>query len=399
MRRQRFVASATETAPQVLALGGDLSFDAMFQYLREFFGRDPVRIVGEIVTAQDARESPFRVAVTIRVKGNPAKTVSGPLEDLDRLLLQSAEHIFLHTQPYVLASYLYEVDPKRCLLAIQHVLQHEPATDDARAFNLWGLLAVDAGELEKGIDRFREAVRVGAEPDILARAYTNWASALRRLGKPEEALEKIQKAVEADAAHADAYHVWGLVLAATEQPANPSTVPSRAMEKFRRAIELNPRLIPARLSLAEELERRNDLAAAIDQLRRAADLDRGSAAIHVRLARVLIRAREVSDARAHLEQAITLDPRSFEAQSALGGLLMRQGDLPAALERFARAKELSPKEPSPHFNLGLIYRMSGDRQASAREFQEYLALSPEGPGADQARRFITELRQGVPAAR
>ncbi len=54
-------------------------------------------------------------------------------------------------------------------------------TDDARAFNLWGLLLLDAGDPDEAVERFREAVRVSRESDIRARAYTNWAAALYRI--------------------------------------------------------------------------------------------------------------------------------------------------------------------------------------------------------------------------
>jgi tetratricopeptide (TPR) repeat protein len=396
MRRQQFVPLSSEAAPKVLALGGDISIDAVFQYVREFLGRDPVRIVGEIVTAREARDASPVVQVTTRVKGKPPKTISGPVGRLDAMLLQSAEHIFLHTQPYLLASFLYEVDPKRCLEAIQYVLQNDPPTDDARAFNLWGLLLADAGDSDGAVERFREAVRVSAEPDIRARALTNWAAALRRQAKHQEALEKVQQAVAADPAQADAYHVWGLVLAAKERQSVTPATPSHAAEKFRRAIEVNPRFVPAYFSLAEELERTNELQAAIEQLRKAVDRDRGSSEGRVRLGRALTRAKELGEAKQHLERAVELNPTSFEAHNALGIVLMRQGDFGAAAGQFARAKEASPTESSPYFNLGLIHRMGGDRERAVREFRGYLALAPEGPGADQARKFIAELWGNAP---
>jgi tetratricopeptide (TPR) repeat protein len=398
MRRKQFVSSS-EAAPQILALGGGISLDAIFQYAREFLGREPVRIVGEIVTTREARDGPPQVHVTVRVQGKPPRTVLGPLTNLDALLLQSAEHIFLHTQPYVLASYLYEVDPKRCLEAIQYVLQNDPHTDDARAFNLWGLLLLGTGHPDGAVERFREAVRVSADSDILAHAYTNWAAALHRQGKDDEALEKVQRAIEADAAHADAYHVWGLVLATMEQRSVAVAASPAALDMFRRAIEVNPQFIPAYFSLAEAFERRNDLPAAIEQLRKAVDLDRGSAEGRVRLGRALIRARELGEARQHLERAVELHPTSFEAHNTLGIVLMRQGDFGAAAAQFASAKDVSPAEPSPYFNLGLIHRMSGDRGRAVQEFLRYLALSPDGPGADQARNFVAELRGNVPAPR
>lgn len=399
MRRQQFVPSSSEAAPKVLALGGDISIDAAFQYVREFLGREPVRIVGEIVTTREGRDAAPVIHVTTRVKGRPPKTVSGSLGALDAILLQSAEHIFLHTQPYLLASYLYEVDSKRCLDAIQYVLQTEPAADDARAFNLWGLLLLNAGDPAGAVGRFREAVRVSADADIRARAYTNWAAALYRQAEYDEAIRTVQKALEADAAQADAYHVWGLVLVATDAHETTPANLSRAEKQFRRAIEVDPRFIPAYFSLAHELERRSALPAAIEQLRKAVDLDRGSAEGHLRLGRALLRASALPEAQQHLERAVELNPGSFDAQNTLGIVLMRQGNFRAAAGHFARATELSPREAAPHYNLGLIHRMGGDRERAVRAFQEYVALSPEGSGADRARAFIAELRGKPPASR
>ena len=399
MRRQQFVPSSSEAPPKVLALGGDISIDAAFQYVREFLGREPVRIVGEIATTRETRDASSVVHVTTRVKGRPPKTVSGPIRNLDSMLLESAEHIFLHTQPYLLASYLYEVDPKRCLGAIQYVLRNEPATDDARAFNLWGLLLLNAGDPAGAVERFREAVRVSTDTDIRARAYTNWAAALYRQAEYAEAIRTVQQALAADAAQADAYHVWGLVLVATERDERAPAHPSRAEEQFKRAIEVDPRFIPAYFSLARELERRNALPAAIEQLRRAVDLDRSSAEGHVRLGRALLRAKYAAEAQHHLERAVELNPKSFEARNSLGIVLMQQGDFQAAAGHLARAIELSPGEAAPHYNLGLIHRMGGDRERAIRAFQEYVSLSPEGSSADHARAFIAELRGKPPASR
>jgi tetratricopeptide (TPR) repeat protein len=399
MRRRQYVPSTEEAAPQVVALGGGISVDAVFQYAREFFGREPVRIVGEIVTTKNVKGEPAEIQITTRVNGKPPKTVAGPLTSLDNLLLQTAEHIFLHTQPYLLASYLYEVDSKRCLEAIHYVLQNDPQTDDARAFNLWGLLLLNAGDQGGAVQRFRDAVRVSSERDIRARAYTNWAVALHRTGQYREALGIVQKAVEADAGHADAYHVWGLILATMEQQSSAPAAGPAAAQMFRRAIAIDPGFVPAYISLSEDLERRNDLPGAIEELRRAVDLDRGSVDLRVRLARALIRANEHGEARQHLQRAVELDPKSFEAHQALGMALMRQGDFRNALARFASASAIAPTDPAPYFNMGLIHRMGGDRERAAREFRKYLALAPDGPAAGQAQQFITELRGGASASR
>jgi len=226
----------------------------------------------------------------------------------------------------------------------------------------WGLLLLNAGDPVGAVERFREAVRVSNESDIRARAYTNWAAALYRQAQNDEAIRIAQKALEPDAAQADAYHIWGLVLAATDGRATTPATPSRAAEQFKRAIEVNPRFIPAYFSLAQELERGNALPAAIEQLRKAVDLDHGSAEGHIRLGRVLLRARALTEAQRHLDRAIEMNPKSFDARNALGIGLMQHGDFKAAAGQFARAIELSPREAAPHYNRGLIHRIGGDRE-------------------------------------
>ena len=389
MRRRQFVAPPTDAAPPILVFGSGLSVDSLFQYVRELLGREPVRIIGEIISLPRGAGAEPEVRLTARVRGKPPKTVSGPLGGMDGLLHQAAEHIILHTQPYVLASYLYEVDPSRCREVIRFVLQNDPPSDDARAYNLWGLLTRDAGDHARAVELFQEAVRVAEDSDIRARAYTNQAASLHALGRPAEALEAIRKAIEADAAHPEAYHVWGLVLAG--MVSEPGAGDGPAVEKFRQAISVDPRFAPAYYSLGDALAKQNDLESAIQAYRQGLDLDRGSAERHVRLARLLLLAKREEEALRYLRRAIELDPASYEAQNALGVALLRQGDLPGAFEQLTRAKALAPREASPHFNLGLIYRLGGEPRKAVQEFQAVLRLAPQGPEADRARRLVEEL--------
>jgi len=397
MRRRQFVSPPTDAAPSILVFGSGLSVDSVFQYLRELLGREPVRIIGELVTLPRGAGAEAEVRLTVRVRGKPPKTVSGPVGGMDGLLLQAAEHIILHTQPYVLASYLYEVDPSRCREVIRFVLQTDPPTDDARAYNLWGLLTRDAGDHARAVELFQEAVRVAVDGDIRARAYTNRAASLQVLGKQAEALEAVRQAIEADAAHAEAYHVWGLILAG--MASDQGAADGQAVEKFRQAISVDPRFAPAYYSLGDALAKRNDLEPAIEAYRQGLDLDRGSAGRHVRLARLLLRAKREEEALRYLQRAVELDPASYEAQNALGVALLRQGNLPAAFERFTRAKTLAPREASPYFNMGLIYRMGGEPRKAVQEFQTVLRLAPQAPEADRARRLVEELTPASAKAR
>jgi tetratricopeptide (TPR) repeat protein len=396
MERRQFVAPGSANA-NFHALGGDANLDALLPYLWALVGKDRLGVVGEIVVREPSGRG-LELDVTTRIAGKSAKTVSGPVEEIDDLLRQSAEHIYLHVQPYVLASALYETDGKRAFEVIQFVLRTEPATDDARAYNLWGLLARDAGHVDDAVLHFRDAVRVSTEPDIRARASTNLAAALYALGQYDEALAAVKRAVEARPAHAEAHHVWGLILAAQHDPATQPDLHRAAIAKLQEAIRVDPKFVPGYLSLGEQLERRGQIDAAIEQYQRAADLDRAAVVPHLRIAQALQRARRVEDAKRHLQQTIELLPNSPELEMMLGIVLFDEGELPDALACFLRAKTLAPRDPVPSFYAAQIYRMGEEPDKAVTELRQYLQLAPSGPRAAQARRLLDELQRGAPTS-
>jgi tetratricopeptide (TPR) repeat protein len=101
---------------------------------------------------------------------------------LDSMLLESAGHIFLHTQPYLLASYLFctRWTPSGAFKRFNTCCKTSRLRTIPEPSTFWGLLLLNAGDPVGAVERFREAVRVSNDSDIRARAYTNWAAALYR---------------------------------------------------------------------------------------------------------------------------------------------------------------------------------------------------------------------------
>jgi Tfp pilus assembly protein PilF len=107
--------------------------------------------------------------------------------------------------------------------------------------------------------------------------------------------------------------------------------PDEAIDKFTRALELNPN---------------------------CAECNRDLAQIHYGQGISLWDAGKITDAKKHFEAALKADPNQAES----------------------------------HYQLGLVLVNEGKLAAAADEFDRYLTLAPKGPNAELARSLLTQLR-------
>jgi tetratricopeptide (TPR) repeat protein len=338
MERKRLVSGREEPYPQIVIPGAGVSVESVVRYVGEVLGREVPTVSGEIVLIGPPAAADPEVEMTSRVSGRPARSERGRLGALDQVLFRIAEHIYQSTQPYLVASYHYESDRARCLEAIRFVLEHAPREDDARAWNLWGLVLRDEGRLAEAARKFERAVAVPTkDDDIKGRAYTNWADVLRRQQRYPDALATIQRAVEHAPTHANAYDVWGLILADLGET-------DAAIEAYRRAVARDPDHAEAHYHWGLVLAGRPQPEPAIEHFQRAVDIEPRFAAAHEALATVLVVANRLDEAAEHLTRAIELMPRSAHLHDQLGRVLLQQDRPEAARAAFDRARRLAARD-------------------------------------------------------
>lgn len=205
----------------------------------------------------------------------------------------------------------------------------------------------------------------------------------------------------------------------------------RAEHRFRRAIELDPNLINARLGLARVAMTRGEPAAALALLE-ASDQDEG--AVHVHLAqiyhelgrgeeaereealtassarpalpdamtalddpvrdevkrregvnseRLLREARQLlleskdEEAIRIIEKAIEADPESVTALVVYARLLAKYGDLQGAGMRLEQAAEIEPENVDVIVQLSTVYALAGRRDLATDGLKKAIALAPE----------------------
>jgi tetratricopeptide (TPR) repeat protein len=126
-----------------------------------------------------------------------------------------------------------------------------------------------------------------------------------------------------------------------------------AMSGYRRALELDPYLVPALINLA-----------------------------NIHYAR-----DEIAEAQALYERAISLDPDVFEAHFNLGNILHDLGRYAEALVCYRDALGLNPMYADAHFYIAVTLEKSG-RSAEARQhWRSYQRLAPNGEWVSLAREF------------
>ena len=116
---------------------------------------------------------------------------------------------------------------------------------------------------------------------------------------------------------------------------------------------------------------------AVTTLRKAIQLRPDYLPARLKLAQALLAAGRFRESRKVYEELIQQKPESALAHYGLGRVQSAQGQALAAVESYLRACQLSPGFAVAHYALGITYRNLGERAKS----QEHLSLFREGkPG-------------------
>ena len=183
-----------------------------------------------------------------------------------------------------------------------------------QAFNT-GLQAHQAGDLEKAVVAYRQALRLNP---IVALLQNNFGVALYDQGKADEALVHQRKAVELDPHLGIAHNNLGVTLNSMEKH-------EQAIECFAKAISIEPGNAKATNNLGDSL---------------------------VKLSRF-------EEGLVYLRKAIALAPDYFEAYSNMGVGLWGLEKFDEAIASLKKAIEIQPNLPMARKNMGIIMLLRG----------------------------------------
>lgn len=213
-------------------------------------------------------------------------------------------------------------------------------------------------------------------------------------GQVLEAFELGLQARKADPKSVGGHHLLGLIYQQTDQ------LP-KARESFRKVLELNPSLVPARLNLARvELSARQPVAA-LETLLVAVKQAPENAEVWLLVGEAQHMRGSPQRAAGSYRQALQLDPNLAPAHAALGSLQLDLGSYQQAIPPLEKAYELGERSPLTliHLATALVAGRGNPDDLKRAEALLEESKNPNLPSAQLARGLIEQQKGDLAKAR
>ena len=201
-------------------------------------------------------------------------------------------------------------DLAQAILRFQEALRLNPAS--AVAHMELGTIYGRNNDLLKAVDHLQSAVRV--DGDRLPDAHLNLGVALRRMGRPDEAIRSLQRALEIDARLAPA-HVHLALIRASQGELN------EAARHFRAAIQLEPADVQNRVNLAIALLKLQQPEEALRELEQTLEIQPDLLIALKYRCEILAKLGRVAEAIEILQQAVDRRPQDAPLRMLLARYL------------------------------------------------------------------------------
>jgi len=162
----------------------------------------------------------------------------------------------------------------------------------------------------------------------------------------------------------------------------------KAIEEFKKAIELDPNSMVAHSSLAYIYEDQNRLDEAITEFKELLRIQPNLPQIHVGLGFLYEKQGMLDDAISEMKKAIRIEPKYSVAMINLGIFYRKKGMLDEAIEQFKKLIEIQPDAAAFHGFLGNLYREKGDLTKAEDELKKALKIDPS---MEQEPNFVASL--------
>lgn len=177
-------------------------------------------------------------------------------------------------------------------------------------------------------------------------AFLQKGRELLKQGKPDAALEFLNKAVDKDAANFDAFNARGVAYSQLKQY-------DQAQLDYEQAIKLNPTFYKPHYNLGRDAFARQNWQQAVEQFSAAIQLAPDTADSYFNRGNSYYELNQFPKALEDFSQAIRLNPQNHDYYYNRGTARLRVQDMSGAMDDFRRSVELNPRFAKGYFTLGL----------------------------------------------
>ncbi len=235
------------------------------------------------------------------------------------------------------------------------------------------------GEKDKALEQWRNMIVHCLDMAVMPGAHLE-------AGTLEEARSSFDELFRTDRAGREAQGVYLRIGQAYLKRGNLE----KAQIELKRALEINPALLKARLEMIKVLIGMKDLEAATEEARKAELLYPSNEEVKVLFGNIYLKRGMFGDARVTYNEALALSPRSVRAHNNLGVANVGQGRLDEAITQYVVAIEIDPRLPRVHMNLGKAYYRKGMLDTAGLEFDRALYMNSSLAGAYEGKAMIAE---------
>jgi tetratricopeptide (TPR) repeat protein len=241
--------------------------------------------------------------------------------------------------------------------------------EDASLYGNAAVVSRRLGRLDEAVAFLQRAIRL--DPSLPELSF-NLGNALAQKGDWDGAINAYKRALELRPDYPGALFNLGNALLSAGQI-------EAAIGSYAKAIWLKPDFPDPYFNLGNAFRDQGLLEPAIRAYRSGLSLDRGRAEAWFNLGCVYILFADTEAATAALRQALVLRPEFPEARIKLANVLHERGFCSEARSLYKEALALRPGMAESHFNLGILCREVGDLEAAIKEFRIALELDSSSP--------------------
>lgn len=241
-------------------------------------------------------------------------------------------------------------------------------------FNL-GMMLIKQGDKAAGVLALGQAAEISSGKRK-AHALYSMGLAQRDTGKLDDAARSFQAAIRLQPGSAASR-----VGLATLEPDTPEGQ-QRALDQYRKILELKPNYSPALVNMAAILRSTNKRHDAEQLLRQAIQFDPEYERAHTELGALLLDRKRWQDARNEFEWLLRREPDRSDAYFNLGRIAYGEKDYGKAISEYQTAIKLSGGSyPEALLNLGLTYSAKKDYAAAIKSYDAALKSRRQYPEA------------------
>ena len=278
-------------------------------------------------------------------------------------------------------------------LGARHTMIRE-APDTAKT--LFGL-AIKYMQAEAYAAASREFQKALWHNPCFAKAYSGLGHAYVGLGRLDDALDALGKAIELEPKLAEAYITKGLILLERADNSGGKSDFERAVSACRKGIELNPMLrvpIAIRAAIGKTYLQEGKLPQASRQFEEILKTDANFSDAHFYLGAVHLARHKYEKAENAYLHVIELEPSSAEAHERLAHLYGIRGIyLDKAIQLAEKAIDLKPDSAAYYNTLSWLHFLNKDYEKAETSVMKALALQPENRLYREGLKVIRKAKQ------